>query len=208
MPVMYTPKAFQVEDADRVHRVIDEFPFAMVIAGSTVSHLPLYREPGADGLKIVGHLARANPQCADLLDGAAATAVFQGPHTYITPTWYVKGDVPTWNYVAVHVKGTVRRIEEPERLIEILKNISEASEKKYGSNWRFAIPKDLQPLERLGRAIMGFEIEATEVEAKFKLNQNRSRADQDAVIAGLRSQRRDENSLAVARLMEELSTKR
>lgn len=199
---MYTPKAFSVQDKELIYQVMDDYSFATVISRENISHLPVLRIPGSEPLKLYSHLSRHNPQCLDLQDSTSVRLVFHGPHCYITPTWYGQNDVPTWNYVSIHVEGTVRQIADPDELEKILKDTSAFYENKYGSNWKFQLPADLSPMEDVPQFILGFEITVTDIQAKFKLNQNRSLEDQRKVIAGLKTHRQDENSLAVARLME------
>ncbi len=202
---MYVPPAFRVEDQDRAHALIDEFPFATLIAVEdgrpSVNHLPLLlqRDP-AGNPRLLGHMAKRNPQWRLFESGAKAFAVFHGPHAYVTPTWYEEHDVPTWNYAVAHVEGTVRLVRDFKGLTRILGKLSGRFESKEKAPWRFYLPDDLNDEAKLTEAIVGFEIEDLRIEAKFKLNQNRSEADQAGVRAGL-GQRTDEQSLKVREMM-------
>lgn len=186
---LYIPEKFRAGDWQKV---VQEFPLATLLAGETISHLPLYLE----GETLVGHLARANPQAA-LLDRANCTAVFHGPAAYVSPTWYEQCDVPTWNYVVVHIKGRAKLLSEKETVRALMK-ISERMEGADG--WKFEIPEDLRGGE-LHRAIAGFEIQVESVETKSKLSQNRSSRDRQGVIDGLRN-RGDARSQELATWME------
>src|SRR4051812_5840105 len=107
---MYVPAAFAEPDRGRLHEFIEAYSFGLLVSshrGPFATHLPflLDRTAGPHGT-LVGHMARANPQWHDL-DGREVLAVFSGPHAYVSPSWYEADDVvPTWNYVAVHARGT------------------------------------------------------------------------------------------------------
>ncbi len=202
---MYLPPAFKVDDQQRAFALIDAEPFATVISqtsnGPFVNHLPLLLDRGrAAGPRLVGHMARRNPQWQHFKIDKAVLVVFHGPHTYITPTWYAEHDVPTWNYAVAHVRGEVRLLEGFKDLIEILGKMTAKFEDSSPKPWRFSLPDDLKTEEQLTGAIVGFEIVNFEVEAKFKLSQNRSARDQAAVIDGLAT-RSDDQSRQVRDLM-------
>lgn len=95
---MYNPPRFKCEDADEAFALMENNPFATVISVSEgmplVSQLPLTPKRSGGKMELIGHLARANPH-SKLIDTSPATVVFHGPHTYITPKWYTKNDVPT-----------------------------------------------------------------------------------------------------------------
>lgn len=146
-----------------------------------------------------GHIARANPQVADL-DGGEMLAIFPGPHAYVSPRWYEAGPaVPTWNYVSVHAYGTARAIRDPEWLRDMLDRLSARHEAGEAAPWRM---RDLPEayLATMLNGIVGFEIEVRRLEGKFKLSQNRPAADRPRIIAAL-ERRDDEGSREVAALM-------
>lgn len=194
---MYLPKNFEGADWQRI---VHEHPLATVISQSSlglqISHLPLLLEENEDGLFLIGHLARMNPQ-ARAMDGQGCTVIFHGPQAYISPLWYQECDVPTWNYLVVHLEGQVRLLPE-EEAISALRKLAERMEGEDG--WRFAVPEDLK--DTLHQQIAAFEIAVKCCQVKFKLSQNRKR-DQAGVIAGLEA-RGDANSVAVAGWMREL----
>jgi transcriptional regulator len=147
-----------------------------------------------------GHIARANPQAADLDRGAEVLAIFSGPHAYISPSWYEAGPaVPTWNYASVHAYGTARAIEDREWLRDMLDRLSRRHEAREAAPWRM---RDLPEgyLKTMLGGIVGIEIEVNRLEGKFKLSQNRPAADRPRIVAAL-EQREDENSRDVAALM-------
>ena len=149
-------------------------------------------------------MSRQNPQWRHFASGAPALAIFHGPHAYITPTWYEEDDVPTWNYAVVHARGIARIIDDAPRMLKILAavvNRFEGAHSPPENRWKFWLPEDLAKPEDLLASIVGFEIEVTAIEAKFKLSQNRSGEDRRRVIAGLKA-RGDDESLGIARWME------
>jgi transcriptional regulator len=131
---------------------------------------------------LTGHLAAGNAQCAALA-GGAAMAVFGGPHAYISPGWYrTQPAVPTWDYAAVHVHGSLERLEG-EALMDVLRALAQ------GDPGGFDVDA-MEPGYRDGmlKAIRGFRLRAERIEAQWKMSQNRSTADREGVISALRAQ--------------------
>ena len=193
---MYMPSAFRQDDLAELHAQLQASPLALLTsagaAGVQASHLPLLLAPdeGEFGT-LYGHFARANPHWRDLQGGAEALAVFSGPDAYISPGWYpAKAEhskvVPTWNYIAVHARGPVELIEEPERLLQIVSRLSDQHESGRERPWAVSdAPRDY--LDSMLRAIVGFALPIHRLEGKWKLGQNRSAADQQGVRDGLAS---------------------
>lgn len=201
---MYSPPSFRETEHARIREVVDADSFATLISPPLppatlplVTHLPLQWDPGRNVL--IGHLARANPHAAALTDGAAVLAVFHGAHGYISPTWYVDENpkvpnVPTWNYAVVHMVGRVTRVDEEAGKWQIVHALSAQYEQGRDPAWNARGSDDHQ--SKLG-AIVGFEIAIDSIDAKFKLSQNRSFADQQSVVAHLaESQHPDAQSMA------------
>jgi transcriptional regulator len=164
------------------------------------SQIPFLVERRANGMLLQGHIARPNPQAADLDDGAEVLAIFPGPHAYISPSWYEAGPaVPTWNYASVHAYGTARAIRDPEWLRDMLERLSARHEAREAAPWRM---RDLPQayLEAMLRGIIGIEIEISRLEGKFKLSQNRPASDRPRIITAL-ERRGDQTSREVAGLM-------
>lgn len=214
---MYRAESFKETDPDRMADLIADYPFGVLITAQdglpSASHLPFLYEPVPGGTaRLRGHMARANPQWAQLAAGVPALVVFQGPHAYISPAWYESPGVPTWNYAAVHVRGTARIIEDDRELAELVERqivVHEAARTEPGqAGWQLGGQQDM-PEERLAQLramIVGFDIQITEIEATFKFNQNRSVADRRGVIAELGAST-DSQDRAVARIMAgELAT--
>ena len=179
---MYIARAFSLADERIAWQAMAAWPFATVVDldGGEAHHLPLAVDPV--GRRIDGHLARANP-LADRIDGGAVLVVFGGPHSYVSPRWYERPfeQVPTWNYVSVHVAGRLVALDDAG-LLASLRDLAAAHEPAGGwtLDWIDAgLRDDLLP------GIRGFTIAVDRVEAKAKLSQNRSRADQARVVAAL-----------------------
>lgn len=204
--MIYLPKHFEVKDRARTLQIIRDCPFATLVSvnegAPVLNHLPLILDSPTEniGLRLLGHMSTRNPQASHLGQDGRVTAIFHGPHTYITPTWYVGREVPTWNYVVIHVSGRIRWIREFKPLISLLRKMTDAFEGDHANRWRFALPNDLQNEAELTSAIVGFEIDGESVESKFKLSQNRASEDREGVLRGLES-RSDEMSRRVLELM-------
>ena len=187
---MSIPKTFKVDDQDKQVKFIESYPFATLIstnAGSPiVSHVPLLVHQEEGKVVLQGHFAKANPHSTQFSD-QEVLAVFHGPDSYISPSWYESlGGVPTWNYMAVHCSGRSKTIESSEWLIQFLARLTKQFEPTGVSDeWKFD-PQADEIVSILG-AIVGFEIEVSLVEAKFKLGQNRSKGDQQGVIRALKA---------------------
>jgi len=129
-------------------------------------------------------MARANAQWKDFDQGVEALVIFQGPHTYISPSWYeTQPSVPTWNYVVAHAYGVPQLIEDEARVWAILKELVAKHEEGFAKPWRMDNPDDY--LRKMMRGIVAFEIPITRLEGKFKLSQNRSVRDQSRVVEAL-----------------------
>ena len=206
---MYTPAHFAETDDARIAKLIEHFGFATLISatpeGLQITHAPvqLDRSRGAQRI-LVGHVARANPHSAYLVDGASITVIFHGPHGYISPTWYRDENprvpnVPTWNYANIHMHGCVRRIDDDTQKWKIVTTLAAQYEQGSPQPWN---PGELAGHAPKLRAIVGFEVQIEHMEAKSKLSQNRSIADQESVIEKLEADAHPD-SRAMARLMRE-----
>jgi transcriptional regulator len=179
---VYRPDYTDETDPERIASILREHPFAVIVtSGAGVAdavHVPVVHDPVRNVLE--GHLARVNP-AVRALDGAAVLAVFNGPHGYVSPRWYVeRPNVPTWNYAAIHVRGTARLLDG-DAAIGVLRRLTAANEPVGG--WVF--DPDAAYERALMRAIVAFEIAIESIEAKLKLNQNKTPADRAGVVAAL-----------------------
>jgi transcriptional regulator len=187
---MYIAKAFEVTDLPTLHGFIVANSFATLV--TTVDGVPfatrlpmiLDREAGSHGM-LIGHVARANPHWRSFDGNHQALAMFDGPHAYISPSWYVTSPaVPTWNYASVHVHGTPRVIDDPHRVESIVDRLVAIHEAELPQPWSaHAVPAEFKA--KLLKAIVGFEVVIDRIEGKFKFGQNRPLEDQLATLDAL-----------------------
>lgn len=185
---MYSPEAFQVHDAAVLTAFMQQHSFATIVThDGTIphaTHMPVLLEPerGVHGT-LVSHVARANPQWLHFENGQEVMVIFQGPHAYVSPAWYVTTPaVPTWNYTAVHAYGIPRIVTDHDRFAQMLQDLIEFYESGREDRWHGALAPEYR--DRLMKGIVGVEIEITRIEGKFKLSQNRP-ADAPGVAAAL-----------------------
>ena len=202
---MYIPGHFREDEISAVHEMMRRNSFATLITVAEgipfATHLPvlLAPEPAPYGM-LRGHVARANPQWRHFESGAETLVTFGGPHGYISPNWYeTQPSVPTWNYTAVHAYGRPRAASDKE-LKASLSDLTDFYEAGLPNSWNPAeLPDDY--VEKMTRAIVGFEMRITRLEGKGKLSQNRSETDRRQVITALESSGSPEN-LALAAEMQ------
>jgi transcriptional regulator len=209
---MYTPKAFAVEDLAAIHADIRRGGLAALVSmtanGLVATHLPmLLRESEGPYGTIVGHVSLANRQWKDTDPNAEALAIFTGPETYVSPSWYAAKQetgrvVPTWNYAVVHAYGRLTFFHDADRLRSVVTELTDRYEASFPQPWRVA-DAPANYIESQLKAIVGFEMPIMRIEGKRKFNQNRSIEDRRGVIAGLRALD-DPRKAQVAELMEAL----
>ena len=186
---LYIPPHFRVDDRAKLVRFIEENGFATLVShgggGLAVSHVPLLVDVDGDQVRLVGHVARNNEQWQALEGADEVLAIFHGPHAYVSPTWYVNHpSVPTWNYAVVHAHGKARLTDEAE-LHDIVTRLSSKYEAGNAKPWRLS-DQPAAFVSGMLQNIVGFEIEVTRLEGKFKLSQNRP-AEVPRVIDALQS---------------------
>jgi transcriptional regulator len=189
---MYTPKHFSAPSETVLRALIRDYPFATLITttatGVEVNHLPLY----LDGDRVLGgHVARANPLWQDAQPEQEVMVVFHGPHTYVTPSWYASKVqngmvVPTWNYVVVHVRGKLRVIEDAQWLRDHLTALTAQLEAAFEQPWQLE-DAPVGFIDKLMQAVVGIEIEITQLTGKWKVSQNQPLENQQGVLQGLRA---------------------
>jgi transcriptional regulator len=207
---MYIPKHFEERDTDVLHALIRSHPLGAWVTyvddALQVNHIPFLVDAtrGAHGT-LVGHVARANGIWRTFSKSIASIVIFQGPQTYITPSWYASKRehgkaVPTWNYAVVHAHGVPQAIEDKEWLLGHVTALSAFHESQRTDPWRvYDAPADY--IDTMLKSIVGIEIPTTSIAGKWKTSQNRSLPDKLGTIAGLR-ERGDEVALKMAALVE------
>jgi transcriptional regulator len=199
---LYIPEYHRIDDTALSVSFMQANPFAILVSntenGLFATHLPVLVKDLSGDINISGHVARANDHWKFLEQGGEVLIIFHGPHAYISPTLYESREsVPTWNYAAVHAYGRATTLHKEGELAPLLEQIITQFDMPYLSQWR-SLSEEYRA--RMMRHIVGFEIQATRVETKFKLSQNRSRKDQESVIQML-AQSEDSAVTKVARLM-------
>ncbi len=197
---MYIPKLYREEDREKILKFLKQnnFPALVTHDGEkpTATHLPVEVLENENGsLTILGHMSRANPQWRSFGE-QEVLLIFQGAHTYISPRWYDHVNVPTWNYMMVHVYGKVRLVEG-EELHSLLSWLVKNHEEPTAYSLE-ALPQDFVQKEMYG--VVGFAVDVARVDAGYKLSQNRNDGDHENIIRELEG-RGDENSAAVAESM-------
>lgn len=179
---MYIPKHFEVTDEAEIFTFIEENAFGQLISHVDgrlfSSHIPFLLSD--DKSKIVGHVAKNNPQ-KNQLGEQEVLVTLQGAHDYISPSWYSSPGVPTWNYQAVHIYGQCRVFHDEREL----KALVEALTQKYEMGFEAPWTPDYNP--SMLAVIVGVEVSINEIQCKYKLSQNRSSQDQSQVIKQLRT---------------------
>ncbi|HUE75658.1 MAG TPA: FMN-binding negative transcriptional regulator, partial [Chloroflexota bacterium] len=161
---MYLPKHFAEDRIEVLHEAIRQIELATLVTlgsgGLVATHLPVILDPSAGQFgTLYCHVARANPQWRDHATDTQALAIMLGPHTYISPRWYeTKREtgrvVPTWNYLAVHVYGTLRTFDEPDRLRQHVEQLTDHHEANHPYPWQVSdAPTDF--VEGLLKGIVG-----------------------------------------------------
>ena len=193
---MYIPSHFRESDERVLADFIDAYSFGTLVSIAQgvpfASHLPFLHD--REGCTLHAHVARANPQWQHFATHPDVLVMFQGPHGYVSPTWYAEPGVPTWNYTAVHVYGRARVLDDGAATARHVEKLAARFERGSASPW---VP-DYDPRRLAG--IVGIEIAVMEIQGKFKLSQNRSAEDRAAVVARLEARGGDE-STALAKLV-------
>lgn len=202
---MYLPQHFTETEPRVLLNLMRHFSFATMISVHEgrpfASHLPFAVDP--EGNLLTSHIARANPQWNSFAQNEEVLVIFQGDHSYISPTWYEKHpSVPTWNYMTVHAYGRVQIVEEPAVVKSLLHNLVV----QYEQQWKMdELPEDY--LYGMMKGIVAFQVEITRLEGKFKLSQNRSRTDQEQVIAALKQSRYPNDQAVAVQMQKNLEKK-
>ncbi len=193
---MYRPPAFREDRSEVLHEAIRAHPLATLItcgeSGLVANVIPFTLRVSREGEVLRAHLAKANEQIADLIAGAQALVMFQGPQAYITPSWYpTKLEhgkvVPTWNYVIVQVWGSPRIIDNVAWLRDQLTELTDAHERDREQPWSMNdAPADFITGQMKG--IVGLEVPIERIEGKWKVSQNQPATNRQGVEQGLRAE--------------------
>ncbi|HUX22414.1 MAG TPA: FMN-binding negative transcriptional regulator [Spirochaetia bacterium] len=209
---MYVPKHFSVTDQATIRDFIENHAFGTLVTAvegrPIASHLLFAVSDEQDSLVLSGHMARANVQWKGLRADSEVLAIFQGPHTYVSPRWYASKSVPTWNYLAVHAYGFPQIISDLDELRTLLTELVDRNEGSQAGGAPFHLD-DLPDtsVEGMMKAVVGFRIRVASLEASYKLSQNRTQGDRDTVVEGL-LRRGDDDSRAVAAAMKRAEERR
>lgn len=173
---MYPPNLHQELNYENAVLTMKEFPLATVISVKNnepvITHMPLVYQENADLGSLIGHIDKNNKHY-ELLDNQYVDVVFHGPDCYISPTYYSTKQLPTWNYVKVHVKGKATLIKDKNSVMDSLIEMNDFLEEPGG----FELNKENEKMNHFIKYIQGFAIEITAWEGKFKLSQDKLKKD-------------------------------
>jgi transcriptional regulator len=175
---MYPPPHHQSQEKQKMISVMKAYPFATLVSASEnnplITHIPIiYNEETG---KLVAHIDKSNPQMTTLQNGAEVTVVFKGPDSYISPTVYTTKQLPTWNYIIVHIKGTITLINDPSAAKDTMIAMTEFLE---GTDQKFVLEKENRGMRGMINYIQAFDITITSWEGKFKLSQDKNEQDME-----------------------------
>ena len=199
---MYISKLYREEDRIKILEFLKQNEFATLVTYDgekpTASHLLFEVTEVGESLFLNGHMSKANPLWKMFEKNPEVLVIFQGAHTYISPTWYNHVNVPTWNYQAVHVYGSPRIVTVHEEYYAMLSRLIARHEG--GTTYRLeSLPQDF--VEKQMNGTVGFQVKVNRIEANYKLSQNRDDEDYRNIISRL-NEREDEMSHAVAEAMK------
>lgn len=208
---MYLPKHFEETRVDVFHGLVRAHPLGALVTlgagGLEANHIPFEIDPDpAPFGTLRGHVARANPVWRELSRGGEALAIFQGPSTYVSPSWYPSKQeggkvVPTWNYAVVHAYGPLRAVDDAAWLRAFVERLTNRHESGRTAPWHVTdAPADY--VDKMVTAIVGIELPVTRFVGKWKVSQNRPARDRAGVVAGLQQDGGDA-ARAMAALVQE-----
>jgi len=199
---MFTPDRYKNEDIDKIKDFLVNNSFGILVnqidGKPWATHIPLELDVDSDGNDVlIGHIAKANPQWKYFQDNEQVLCIFNGPHSYVSSSWYKEEEVPTWNYIAVHVYGTLK-IQTEEALLTSLHKLVDKYEKasKEPISIHDMSPKTMRQI----KGIVGFQIKVEDIQATYKLSQGREH-DHPKIISELQ-ERNDSGSTEIAKKMK------
>jgi len=199
---MYIHKLYREEDREKILEFLQQNDFATLVTYDgekpTASHLLMEIVEEGEKLFVNGHMSKANPLWKTFEINPEVLVIFQGPHTYISPTWYNHVNVPTWNYQSVHVYGKPRVVSDHDEAYGILSRL--VAKYESGSSYRMeTLPQDF--VEKEMKGIVAFQVEVARLDASYKLSQNRDDESYRSVVSHL-EEREDDMSHRVAEAMK------
>lgn len=203
---MYIPKLYKITDAEEIREFVQHNSFGTLVTtrkGRPIAtHLPLQLLKDGEDYFITGHMAYGNPQWRTFESPEDVLVMFQGPHAYISSSWYEEENVPTWNYQAVHLYGEAQILDE-EELKQDLTRLMETYEKHREDPvlWDKLSPS---VLEKEIKGIVGFKIKVNEIQAAYKMSQNRNDTDYRNIVEQLQQ----EGNSASAQMADEMKKRR
>ena len=200
---MYIPPHYENKDTEEIRKFLVQNSFGILINivdnKPWGTHIPLELESDSNGNEIlVGHIAKANPQWKYFKDNAEVLCIFNGPHAYVSSSWYKEEEVPTWNYIAVHVYGFLKILSEEETMVSMHRLVN-----KYEATSKHPISLNNMSKKTLRqvKGVVGFQIQISDIQATYKLSQ--TRAEDHAQIISELHERDDAGSKAIASEMRE-----
>lgn len=206
---MYSPTNFKETDLAVLAQLISNHPLGILISngidGITTSPIPFLLRNNNGKLKLVAHIARANQHWVSLQNNHDCVVIFTGHNSYITPSWYPTKQtthkvVPTWNYEIVEVHGKVTLIEDQAWLRKQISELTEAMEHKREDPWKVS-DAPVSYIDSQLKAIVGIEIDITEINGKWKMSQNKTKEEIKGVIEGLSNQQDNHSNLFMAEIV-------
>ncbi|MCB1494014.1 MAG: FMN-binding negative transcriptional regulator [Rhodobiaceae bacterium] len=190
---MYIPQHFREDRPDVLKAAISDIRFAALVTPTAdrieVTHVPMVLREGEGTLTLECHLARANPHWKAVEDGVRSVAIFQGPHAYVSPSWYPSKTehgkvVPTWVYIAVHAHGTLQAVHDDGWLRSHLDALTTANEASRPEPWQVTDAPETY-IGTMSRGIVGVRLTVETLEGSWKLNQHKPEMDRAGTIDGL-----------------------
>jgi transcriptional regulator len=199
---MYLPPHFEQKDKILAMQFVQQYPFGLLLTNGesipSATHLPFLIEQEGEDYYLWSHLSKANPQAQALKD-RTALVIFSEPHAYISPEYYTRESVPTWNYVAVHLSGQAELITEESAVLNLMEKSIQFFDEKYLEQWE---QRTTSYIQKLLRGVIAFKIKITDWQAKEKLSQNRTPTEQQNIITGL-STSKDPLAQELGQIMKE-----
>lgn len=202
---MYIPEIYKNEDPEQIRAFIKANSFGILVTNkdgiALATHIPLEYVQKEDGTEILhAHISKANEQCKHIEDGAEALCIFNGPHSYVSSSWYDFEEVSTWNYIAVQIRGTFTVLDK-EGLYASLKTLMDKYESPQENPVRMEALSEKTLRQMNG--VIGFEIAISSIEAAYKLSQSRDDKNHAVVVDQLHKTN-DTGSIAIAEEMHKL----